>query len=128
MAAGSYRLSVMSLEGGEVESSARLNMMTQMAVAEAIDTFVVVGDFGLPDRPLAPETIEFIRAASAGARRTASVCMGVFLLAATGLLDGREPPRTRTLLRGCRPCIRPFASTATAYFSARRRLAELRRG
>ena len=90
LAPGSYRLSVMSLEGGEVESSARLNVMTQMAVAEAIDTFVVVGDFDLPDRRLSPATIEFIRAVSAGARRTASVCMGAFLLAGAGLLDGRR--------------------------------------
>src|SRR3546814_15709550 len=84
------RLSVMSLEGGEVESSARLNVMTQMAVAEAIDTFVVVGDFDLPDRRLSPATIELIRAVSAGARRPPSVCMGAFLFAAAGLLGGRR--------------------------------------
>ena len=90
MAPGTYRLSVMSLEGGEIDSSARLKVMTQMAMANAIDTFVVVGDFGLATRTVSRETIEFIRAASGGARRTASVCMGAFLLAASGVLDGRR--------------------------------------
>ena len=90
MAPGNYRLSVMSLEGGEVDSSTCLKVMTQLAMANAIDTFVVVGDFALPNRTVSSETIDFIRAASAGARRTASVCMGAFLLAASGLLDGRR--------------------------------------
>ena len=81
---------VMSLEGGEIQSSTGLKVMTQLAAAETIDTFIVVGDFGLAHQVIAPETVNFIRAASAGARRTASVCMGAFLLAASGLLDGRR--------------------------------------
>ena len=89
-APGSYRLSVMSLEGGEIGSSASLKVMTQAAEADAIDTFVVVGDFGLASRAISQEMTDFIRAASTGARRTASVCMGAFLLAASGVLDGRR--------------------------------------
>jgi transcriptional regulator GlxA family with amidase domain len=65
-------------------------VMAEMASTDAIDTFIVVGDFGLPTRTVSPETIDFIRAASAGARRTASVCMGAFLLAASGILNGRR--------------------------------------
>jgi transcriptional regulator GlxA family with amidase domain len=90
MAPESYRLTVMSLEGGEVESSTPLKVMTQMATANAIDTFVVVGDFAIANCTVSRETIDFIRVVSAGARRTASVCMGAFLLAASGLLDGRR--------------------------------------
>lgn len=80
----------MSLEGGSVESSTRLKVETKRVSKRGIDTLVVVGDFELPDRVVRPESIEFIRAASAGARRTASVCMGAFLLAACGILDGRH--------------------------------------
>lgn len=90
MAAGSYRVTVMSLAGGEVESSTGVRVMSQVAVADAIDTLVIVGDPGISDRKFLPETIDFIRTAAARARRTASVCMGAFLLAASGLLDGRH--------------------------------------
>jgi len=90
LAPDSYRTSVMSLEGGEIQSSTGLKVMTQLAKVEAIDTFIVVGDFGLAHQVIAPETVNFIRTASAAARRTASVCMGAFLLAASGLLDGRR--------------------------------------
>jgi transcriptional regulator GlxA family with amidase domain len=87
---GSYRTSVVSLEGGEIQSSTGLKVMTRIAEEEPIDTFIVVGDFGLAHRDVSAETIRFVRAASAGARRTASVCMGAFLLAACGILDGRR--------------------------------------
>src|SRR5690606_39360862 len=87
---GSYHISVMSLSGGEIDSSTCLKVATHPPITEAIDTFVVVGDFSLAHRAVLPAEIELIRAASAGARRTASVCMGAFLLAGSGLLDGRR--------------------------------------
>jgi transcriptional regulator GlxA family with amidase domain len=90
LAPGSYRPFVMSLEGGGVESSTGLKVTTQTATRSAVDSFLVVGDFSLPDRAVPSETVDFIRAASAQARRTASVCMGAFLLAASGVLDGRR--------------------------------------
>lgn len=87
---GSYRFSFMSLDGGEVASSSGLCVSTGAGVAAAVDTFVVAGDPGLSDAAVSAETVAFIRAASLGARRTASVCMGAFMLAASGLLDGRR--------------------------------------
>src|SRR5258705_6107045 len=84
---GSYRTTVMSLEGGEIQSSTGLKVMTQVAKAEAIDTFIVVGDFGLAHQAIPPETVNFVRAAAAGALRTANGCMRGLLLAASVLLD-----------------------------------------
>jgi transcriptional regulator GlxA family with amidase domain len=90
LAPGSYRFSFMSIEGGEVESSSGLCVSTEAGVAAAIDTFIVAGDPGLSDAAVSDDTVEFIRTAAIGARRTASVCMGAFMLAASGLLDGRR--------------------------------------
>jgi transcriptional regulator GlxA family with amidase domain len=90
LAPGSYRFSFMSIEGGEVESSSGLCVSTEAGVAAAIDTFIVAGDPGLSDAAVSADTVEFIRTAAIGARRTASVCMGAFMLAASGLLDGRR--------------------------------------
>jgi transcriptional regulator GlxA family with amidase domain len=90
LAPGSYRFSFMSIAGGEVESSSGLCVSTEAGVAAAIDTFIVAGDPGLSDAAVSDDTVEFIRTAAIGARRTASVCMGAFMLAASGLLDGRR--------------------------------------
>jgi transcriptional regulator GlxA family with amidase domain len=90
MARDSYRFTIMSLEGGEVGSWSGAKVTSEVAVPAGIDTFVIAGDPGMADREVSSDTIEFIRTAAAGARRTASVCMGAFLLAASGLLDGRR--------------------------------------
>jgi transcriptional regulator GlxA family with amidase domain len=90
LAPGSYRFTVMSLEGGEIESRAGVKVASEVAVPEGIDTLFVAGGAGVADREILPETIHFIRAAAANARRTAAFCMGAFPLAASGLLDGRR--------------------------------------
>ena len=87
---GSYRFSFMSLEGGQIESSAGLSVSTRAGVAGGIDTLVLAGDPGLSDVEISRETIDLICTAALQARRTASVCMGAFLLAASGLLEGRR--------------------------------------
>lgn len=87
---GSYRFSFVSLEGGQIESSAGVSVSTIAGQASGVDTFVLVGDPGLSEVEIKPETVAFIRDTSTRARRTASVCMGAFLLAASGLLDRRR--------------------------------------
>ncbi|MEV5311674.1 MULTISPECIES: helix-turn-helix domain-containing protein [unclassified Streptomyces] len=56
------------------------------ALAEA-DTIILPGVEDPPD-PLPPGVTEALRAAAADGTRIASVCVGAFLFAATGLLDG----------------------------------------
>ncbi|GAA3232899.1 helix-turn-helix domain-containing protein [Streptomyces sp. XM83C] len=56
------------------------------ALAEA-DTIIVPGVADLP-RELPPEVAEALRDAAANGTRIASICVGAFVLAATGLLDG----------------------------------------
>lgn len=90
MAPHSYRFTIMSREGGEIASWSGAKVMSEVAAPDGIDTLVIVGDAGMADREVSSETIDFIRVAAGGARRTASVCMGAFLLAASGLLDGRR--------------------------------------
>ncbi len=54
-----------------------------------IDTLLVVGGSGAM-RPHNEDVLEWIRARQGRVRRLGSVCTGAFLLAATGLLDGRK--------------------------------------
>lgn len=107
---GSYSLTIVSPEGGLVPSSSgAVTILTQKAIPETVDTFVVVGDFDLPNREVPQETLEFIRAVASKARRTASVCMGAFLLGASGLLDGQAATthwRFSGRLQSCYPAIR----------------------
>jgi transcriptional regulator GlxA family with amidase domain len=54
-----------------------------------IDTLIVIGGEGAIG-PQSPELLSWLRKRSLRARRVASVCTGAFILAATGLLDGRR--------------------------------------
>ena len=58
--------------------------------AEALDTLLVPGGYGV--RPLLQDAafLDWLRAAAPRPRRLASLCTGSLLLAAAGQLDGRE--------------------------------------
>lgn len=89
MSGDSYRLSVASMTGGLVPGSCGLEVHTEPLTIAATDTFIVVGAPAPPEGPWVREIATAIAEASSLARRTASVCTGAFLLAASGVLDGR---------------------------------------
>lgn len=91
--AGGYVVTVASAEGGAVVTGPGLPILAEPLAAldgQAIDTLLVPG--GSPDgQPVVPPPlVDWVRTRSAGIRRVCSVCTGAFLLAATGLLDGRR--------------------------------------
>jgi transcriptional regulator GlxA family with amidase domain len=87
---GSYDCEVVAPRAGLVRSGSGLAVQAGGGVAEAepagIDTLVVAGGRGVDQARLDCSLTGWIAEAAGGARRVASVCSGVFLLAAAGLL------------------------------------------
>lgn len=91
---GGYRCEIVAPAAGPVRSGSGLPVHAGAAVTEAgtagIDTLVVVGGAGVDAARRDAELVGWVAAAGAGARRVTSVCSGVFLLAAAGLVAGRR--------------------------------------
>jgi len=87
---GSYELKVVARTPGAVASTSGVTMnAVGLPRAASIDTLVIAGGEG--SRPACQDSrlLNFVRRCGVDARRVASVCSGAYLLAATGLLDGR---------------------------------------
>jgi transcriptional regulator GlxA family with amidase domain len=86
-----YRLSTVSLTGGQVRTSSGLMIDTQRCdELGPVDTVIVPGG-GSPQSPKAPEDmVRWISEIAPQVRRLCSVCTGAFLLAAAGELDERR--------------------------------------
>ena len=80
-----YPLHVVSLHGGPVLSSSGLEMNTRPPGELEADTLLVIGGPGV--HAVSDAVVDFVRTSSA--RRLGSVCLGAFLLARTGLLNGQ---------------------------------------
>lgn len=90
-APGRYALRTLALEPGQVTSSSGLAVVAEAARPFAgADTLIVVGGRGVDGALGRSEYPAWIAQAARSCRRTASVCSGALLLAASGLLDGRK--------------------------------------
>jgi len=88
-----YQLLVAALEPGPLRSESGLAIVAVHALSALrppLDTLLVVGGDGVHDARRDPKLLAQVRRLAAGSRRVASVCTGSFVLAAAGLLDGRE--------------------------------------
>ena len=90
MPAAAYRLQIVSRIGGPVGSSSGVQVFAEPFADGPVDTLIIAGGRGTIACSHCTETLSFIHAASAWARRMASVCTGALILGAAGLLDGRR--------------------------------------
>ncbi|WP_423459475.1 GlxA family transcriptional regulator [Ottowia sp. VDI28] len=89
-----YERCTASLDGGLVRSAEGLLIQTDALTAyrpSSVDTLIVPGSPHMAEViENAGPVVQWLRRASAKARRTASVCSGAFLLAEAGLLDHKR--------------------------------------
>jgi transcriptional regulator GlxA family with amidase domain len=90
--AAPYAIRVVAQGGPSVEATAGVEIAVQplSPVDADVDTLVIAGGDGVHVSAEDPVLVDWVRERTKRARRTASVCTGAFLLAATSALDGRR--------------------------------------
>jgi transcriptional regulator GlxA family with amidase domain len=83
-----YDVRLLSETGGSIRTSAGLSVAAEPFDDTNFDTLIVGG--GTVVEPSTPSLIEFVRQALGRYRRVAATCIGAFVLAEAGLLDGRR--------------------------------------
>lgn len=87
-----YELSFLSPTGEDVVSNLGMRVSVDGSVdsSPALDTYVIPGSTVYPRARVSRALADAASVPAASARRVASVCTGAFVLAATGLLDGKR--------------------------------------
>jgi Transcriptional regulator containing an amidase domain and an AraC-type DNA-binding HTH domain len=86
-----YTVQVMGTKEGPIAGTGSLRFLADRTIYdpdEPIDTLLVAGDPSFGD--IDPAAIAWLRRRAPTVRRYGSICTGVFLLAAAGLLDGKR--------------------------------------
>lgn len=87
---GSYELRIIAARAGAVASTAGATLIARgLGRPASIDTLLIAGGEGTRPASRDARIVNFVAACGAHSRRVASVCSGAYILAATGLLDGR---------------------------------------
>jgi transcriptional regulator GlxA family with amidase domain len=84
-----YRVTVCGVARTVRTADFEIRLAAGLEALRRADTVIVPG-VGDLERPAPPALVEALRAAAARGARLASICSGAFLLAATGLLDGKR--------------------------------------
>ena len=87
-----YELRVVTQAGPSVTASAGVGLaaIPLPAIGAPLDTLMIAGGQGVETAAADPGLVDWIRQRAKDARRVASVCTGAFLLAASGVLDGKR--------------------------------------
>lgn len=86
-----YAFEVCGLEKGPLRATGGVSVMPRIGLSGMLhaDTILIPG-WRNPDEPPPPRLIRTLLAAHKRGARLVSICSGIFVLAATGLLDGRR--------------------------------------
>jgi transcriptional regulator GlxA family with amidase domain len=105
-----YALRIVGCEPGPLRSSSGVRLLPDLVAGqteERFDTLLVAGAPHAQQLRLPPSVMAWLRASAVRARRYGSVCTGAFVLAATGLLEGR---RLTTHWAAAEPLARAYPS------------------
>ncbi|MEO1160901.1 MAG: AraC family transcriptional regulator, partial [Pseudomonadota bacterium] len=88
-----YEVEITSPDGGPIITDCRVELGSvslDEVVGRPIDTLIVAGGDGVFDAVEQEHLVKWIKTTSARCRRVASTCMGSFLTAAAGLINGQS--------------------------------------